>query len=66
MVYRQRTCSPGSTYDINTSFSTGKQWAGSPETWVQVQVLLVITLGNSFHLSEPLPPYCEKNPVVLY
>lgn len=52
------------TYVISASFSNGKHWAGSPETRVQVQVLLVITLGKSFHLSEPPLPYCENKVII--
>lgn len=51
------------TYDVSASFSNEKHWAGSPEAWVQVRVLPVITFGQSFHLSEPLLPYCENNAI---
>ena len=35
------------------------------ETWVQVQVLLVIILSKSLHLSEPPLPYWENNAVIV-
>lgn len=54
---------PPITYDVSASFSNEKHWAGSPEAWVQVRVLPVITFGQSFHLSEPLLPYCENNAI---
>ena len=45
--------------------SSEKHWAGSLETWVQVQVLLVIILSKSLHLSEPPLPYWENNAVIV-